>query len=94
MQSIIFFKLLGSPPEIEWKGSNIVDIILNSVHAPANSRTSVIKILKEIILQENETYIPNKNYQNCGRTLIINDLDPSVVPRLSIRHTYKYIIYV
>ena len=73
MQSIIFSNYFVVPPN-----SNRTSL-MNHIHIPANCKTSVIKTLKDIISQENETYMPNKNYKNCGRTLLIKDLEPSAL---------------
>ena len=75
--SFIFQHLLQCPPESEWNNLKTVNDIVNKLEIKENSRTSVIKIMREILIfkEKNKIYNPLNNLHSCGAKNIITDLE-------------------
>jgi hypothetical protein len=72
------FLLAGSPEKDQWQETKIVTKIMKRLFIPRNSRTSVEKILTDVLEARaaDEEYDPRTGTRQRGRNVIIEDLTP------------------
>ena len=77
----ILFQMMGSPEEFYWEEEGIVSDIMNRLMINHNSRSSVITILQDVLIAEEQEliYDPNTNLRKRGRKMSITDFDANAV---------------
>jgi len=77
--SFIFQYLFHSPPESEWCQLKTVNEVMDKLEINPNSRTSVMKIMRDILVcnDTNTIYNPLGYLHSAGAKKIIKDLDDS-----------------